>query len=50
LFTWILAICTFIFVQYAFVKFFGAKDAEAKNEDRNQVREDERMNQINNAV
>ena len=45
LITWILAIiCTFIFVQYAFVKFFGAKSTDMK---QNQTqKQDKDMDQM----
>ena len=47
LITWILAIiCTFIFVQYAFVKFFGAKSADMKqNQIHNQDKDMDQMAQ-----
>jgi large-conductance mechanosensitive channel len=48
LITWILAIiCTFIFVQYAFIKFFGAKSADM-NQNQNQ-NQDKNMDQISQA-
>lgn len=48
LITWILAIiCTFIFVQYAFIKFFGAKSTDInQNQNKNQ---DKDMDQISQA-
>lgn len=48
LITWILAIiCTFIFVQYAFIKFFGAKSTDInQNQNKNQ---DQDMDQISQA-
>jgi len=49
LITWILAIiCTFIFVQYAFIKFFGAKSAdvgEKQNQNKNQDQDMDQMAQ-----
>lgn len=47
LITWILAIiCTFIFVQYAFVKFFGAKSTDMKqNQIQNQDKDMDQMAQ-----
>ena len=48
LITWILAIiCTFIFVQYAFVKLFGAKSADMKQ--NHTQKQDEDMDQISQA-
>jgi large-conductance mechanosensitive channel len=48
LITWILAIiCTFIFVQYAFIKFFGAKSADM-NQKQNQ-NQDKDLDKISQA-
>ena len=52
LITWILAIiCTFIFVQYAFIKFFGAKSADIpQNQNQKQNHnQDKDMDQISQA-
>ena len=55
LITWILAIiCTFIFVQYAFIKFFGAKSIDPNqnqnhNQNHNQNQNHNDMDQMSQA-
>jgi large-conductance mechanosensitive channel len=50
LITWILAIvCTFIFVQYAFVKFFGAKSADINQKQNHNQNHNKDMDQISQA-
>ena len=47
LITWILAIvCTFIFVQYAFIKFFGAKSADMNQKQNQNQMQDKNMDQM----
>lgn len=47
LITWILAIiCTFIFVQYAFIKFFGAKTTDTTQNQNQNKNQDEDMDQM----